>query len=135
MGMYTEIHFNAELKKDVPVEIVSVLRYMLGEVEPRPPLPAHPFFETDRWHVLFRMDSYYFDADTHSTMRLDKISGAYYLCVRANLKNYDQEIDKFVDWITPYLDKHDGDFLGFKRYEEDEWPTLIHHPNRFTPTE
>lgn len=131
MGMYTEIHFNSELKQDVPQSVVDVLHYMLGEIKEEPTLPDHPLFQCDRWRSLFRMDSYYFDADTHSTMRKDKIADAHYLCVRANLKNYDDEIDRFVDWITPHLNKNEGDFLGFKRYEEDEVPTLIYHPAQF----
>lgn len=75
---------------------------------------------------MLRCDSYYFDADTHSTLRFDDISDSYYLCIRTNLKNYGQEIRHFVDWIMPYLDKFEGEFLGFSRYEETEEPTLIY---------
>jgi hypothetical protein len=127
MGMYTEIHFNSELKKNLPESIVKVLQYMIdGERENEPELPDHEFFKCRRWSSLFRMDSYYFDADTHSTLRFDDISNAYYLCVRANLKNYDSEIQKFINWIMPYLDKSEGEFLGFYRYEGTEEPTLIY---------
>lgn len=126
MGMYTELHFNSELRGNVPDGIVAVLKYMLGDIKEEPSLPDHELFATKRWRVMLRMDSYYFDADTHSTLRYDDISNNYYLCVRSNLKNYDQEIEKFVDWIIPYLDKYDGDFLGFRRYEETEDPTLIY---------
>jgi len=136
MGMYTEIHFNAELRKDTPADVLAVLHFMLGDEGAGEPekMPEHPLFGDTRWRFMLRCDSYYFDADTHSTLRFDDIAGAHYLCIRSNVKNYSGEIDLFVDWITPYLDKHEGDFLGFKRYEEDEWPTLIHHPKRFTPT-
>jgi len=48
------------------------------------------------------------------------------LQVRGNLKNYESEIDTFIDWITPYLNKLPGDFLGFERYEECTEPTLIY---------
>ena len=75
---------------------------------------------------MLRMDSYYFSADTNSTLRFDDISNAYYLCIRTNLKNYDNEITEFIDWIKPYLNKLDGDFLGFSRYEETEIPNLIY---------
>lgn len=126
MGMYTEIHFNSKLKANLPKNIVDVLQYMIGERENEPELPDHEFFNCDRWRSLFRMDSYYFDADTHSTLRFDDISSAYYLCVNANLKNYDNEIEKFIDWIMPYLNKDEGEVLGFYRYEETETPTLIY---------
>jgi hypothetical protein len=132
MGMYTEIHFNSELNIPKDSMVADILKYMLGETEELPELlPDHPLFKTDRWQVMLRMDSYYFDADTHSTLRWDK-SGSYYLCIRSNLKNYDSEIEHFIDWIMPYLDvyKQEGDFLGFYRYEEDEEPTII----RYAPT-
>lgn len=126
MGMYTEIHFNSEMRDDIPTEVVGVLKYMVGEIDMPKVLPEHDFFQCGRWAMLFRCDSYYFDADTHSELRWDEISESYYLCVRSNLKNYDSEIEKFIDWIDPYLAKYSGDFLGFYRYEETEVPTLIY---------
>lgn len=131
MGMYTEFHFNSRLKKDTPKEVIQVLRCMLdadkdGETE-LSKIPDHELFKTDRWACMLRMASYYFDADTHSTLRFDTIADQYFLCVRCNLKNYDSEIEKFIDWIKPYLDKYEGNFLGFYRYEETETPTLIYY--------
>jgi len=125
MGMYTEIHFNSELKPKLNENVVDILQYMLDHKN-EPALPDHEFFRCDRWRSLFTCDSYYFDADTNSTLRFDEISNAYYLCVRANLKNYSHEIEKFIDWIMPYLAKQEGEFLGFYRYEESEQPTLIY---------
>jgi hypothetical protein len=127
MGMYTEIHFNSELREDTPEEVIEILKYMVGDSEEEPTrLPDHELFKTPRWGIMLRCDSYYFDADTHSTLRYDDISKSYYLCIRSNLKNYDDEIGKFVDWIMPYLNKHDGEFLGFSRYEENDEPELIY---------
>lgn len=126
MGMYTELHFNSELKKDLPEDVLKTLQYMIDHENEPTDLPEHELFKCDRWTMLFTCDSYYFDADTHSTLRFDEISNAYYLCVRANLKNYDSEIEKFIDWIEPYLKKFEGEFLGFYRYEKNKQPTLIY---------
>jgi hypothetical protein len=38
----------------------------------------------------------------------------------ANLKNYDDEIAKFFDWIDQYVEGSEGDFLGYSLYEETE---------------
>lgn len=127
MGMYTEFHFNAELRRDTPPEVLSVLRYMIGKGEKPEVLPGHRLF-TLAWPVVLSGDSYYFDADTHSTLRYDKLAEAHFLCIRSNLKNYGGEIAAFVDWITPYIAKAPGEFLGFSRYEETEQPNLIHMP-------
>ena len=125
MGMYTELHYNVELKKDVPEEILAVLKSMLNWDIKEPSLPDHGFFSCERWRALFSCDSYYFHADTHSTLRFDNISHCYYLCIRANLKNYDGEIEAFLKWVEPYVYACKDDFLGFYRYEECENPTLI----------
>ncbi len=126
MGMYTEFHFNVKLKKDVPQEVIDILNYMLNEGTKEPlPEPDHPLFETCRWRIMLNMDSYYFAADTNSTLRYDDIGRCYYLNIRCNLKNYGNEIEKFINWIMPYIRAFKGDFLGFYRYEETEQPTLI----------
>jgi hypothetical protein len=130
MGMYTELHYNAELREDVPQSVIDILKFMVGDIEEEPKeLPDHELFsEGSRWRYMLQMDSYYFDADTHSTLRYDEIGQAYYLCIRCNLKNYSDEIEHFIDWIEPYLGVYiqTGDFLGFYRYEENNEPTLIY---------
>lgn len=129
MGMYTEFHFNAELKRDLPDEVVQALTYMVkneGEAYAFQ-LPDHPLFDCSRWHYMLQCDSYYFDMIPNSQFEHDNIgSGSYYLSIRSNFKNYEDEIEKFIDWIKPYLNKLPGDFLGFHRYEETEDPTLIY---------
>lgn len=130
MGMYTALHFAAELKKDTPEEVIGVLKLMAEAKVPFSDpenLPDHEFFRTERWRRLFTMDSYYHRADTHCSFRFDDISQAYYLTVTSNIKNYDSEIEKFINWIEPYLEASEGDFLGYSRYEETEQPTLIYH--------
>lgn len=130
MGMYTEFHFNSELKEDTPSEVINLLKWLLWDADQPEPLPVHPFFECDRRRNIFTGDSYYFDAQTYSILEYDSVSESYFLCVRSNLKNYDSEIQKFCDWIRPYLNKTDGDFLGFSRYEETGTPTLIYYFNK-----
>lgn len=58
-----------------------------------------------------------------------KLEGYYFSCL-FNIKNYDNEIETFVEWLTPYIDDY-SDFLGYKIYEEDEKPTLLYHPNKW----
>lgn len=129
MGMYTEMHFNVELNEDVPLSVIRVLSYMIDNEEfDFPDFPDHPLFETPRWKSMFQTDSYYFSSDTRSTLRFDNISKSWFLCLRFNLKNYGSEIEKFIDWIMPYVYACEGDFLGFYRYEEDNIPTLIYYP-------
>lgn len=125
MGMYTEFHFNSALLPNTPQEVIELLQYMLGEIDTHPSTPSHTLFLTPRWPFMLQGDSAYFDTVTDSKLIYEY--GQYYLSIRCNFKNYGEEIMQFVDWIHPYLDKLDGDFLGFSRYEESNEPYLIYY--------
>lgn len=128
MGMYTEFVFASELKRDLPSEVEQVLKTMTEGYgfDELLIIPDHDFFKCDRWTMLFTCDSYYFDGKTSASFEYDNISKSYYLTVRSNLKNYDSEIEKFLQWIKPYLDIYGNKFLGYYMYEEYESPTLIY---------
>lgn len=144
MGMYTALSLGVELKEGVPQEVVDTLRFMIeGPTDEQMPpgmyhvsaaqqfAPAdfsHSFFDCDRWTMLFRCDSYYFDWQTGWRLDRDDLYGPerpkYYLTGVSNLKNYDGEIRKFLDWLSPYIDT--TGFLGWTMYEEDLVPTIIY---------
>ncbi len=124
MGMYTELCYNVRLKEDTPEKVIKTLFYLIGKGDS---LNTDTAFInlTDRIRYMLQCDSYYFDADTYSSLRYDDIVETYYFNVHCNLKNYDDEIDKFVDWLDPWVDAFAGDFLGFSRYEENQEPKII----------
>lgn len=133
MGMYTELNCAFELKKGTPQEVIDLLWFMTNNaIVPQPPsLPDHPLFRTSSWQMMLGSDSYYFAGEAHSTVRFeDGVTDTWFVTIRCNLKNYDHEIEHFVDWITPHIDAMEGDFIGYYRYEETEVPTLIYYPNR-----
>lgn len=127
MGMYTELVLNLEIKSSIPDDALAVLRFLAnGDVEPAT-LPDHPFFKADRWSMIMRCSSYYFVPFSLSKLESPvSVSSSHYLSTRSDLKNYGNEIDLFVDWLMPYVDAYEGNFLGYKRYEEDEKPTLLY---------
>lgn len=127
MGMYTELRFVARLKPDTPPEVIELLSLMVkGEgKEFTGTLPEHSLFVTSRWNFMLNCDSYYFNADTGSTLRFDNIANQYFLNVQCNFKNYENELKKFLNWVMPYIDAEAGEHLGHHRYEEDNGPSLI----------
>lgn len=124
MGMYTELVMGIQLKRNAPDDVIEMLNCMVLGVEKPDIVPTHDLFKTNRWNWMFSSSSYYFDGDTHSTLRFDKICNVYVLTVRCDLKNYDSEVEKFLDWIAPYSDT--CGFVGYTRYEEDDDPKLIY---------
>ena len=126
MGMYTEINICFDLIKNVSKDVVDILYYLINGVSVSfTELPEHDFFKCDRWNMIACCDSYYFDGSTNSKMIFDGISDTWKINIRANLKNYDNEIEKFLNWLKPYIETKG--FIGYKRYEECEEPVLIYN--------
>ncbi len=123
MGMYTELVCAFDLREDVPQNVIDILQYMVSSEKPRNfQIPDHLLFDTTRWNIMLQCDSFYFPGETYSRIGFDKISG-WWMTIRCNLKNYDREIQKFIDWIQPYMNTHG--FIGYMRYETEEGPTLL----------
>ena len=125
MGMYTEINVCFDLLKNTPKDIVDILHYLIEGTDAPFILPGHKFFKCDRWNMVARCDSYYFDGSTNSKMVFDNISKTWKINIRANLKNYNCELEEFLDWLKLYI-KTKG-FIGYMRYEEWKDPTLIYN--------
>jgi len=129
MGMYTEIYVKIEFKTNLPVEVVTALKWLNGEfgIDDEVTLPEHPFFKLPRACMVLSCSSYYHQPRATCNLWFDDIHGGYYLCARADLKNYDGEIEAFFDWVKPYCaSSADRTFIGYHLYEEDNEPTLVY---------
>lgn len=114
MGMYTEIYLNVNLKKETSVETVNELvAHIKGEREGRP---------------LCADMSYYTPSTSAFYSGKDSISGQWSLLCKGDLKNYDKEIEKFVELLKPHVDLNSNGktFIGYMRYEESIIPTLLY---------
>ena len=126
--MYTELYLSCELKIDLPPKVLEVLQCLFNGKERPSNLPKHEFFKCDRWSCIGRCSSYYFVPFNTSKLYFDdRVTKQYFLTTRSDLKNYDGEIEKFLDWIMPYIEEPWGGHLGHYRYEEDDAPTLIYY--------
>lgn len=126
MGMYTEIYINVDLKGDTPDDVIDVLKTMCDmEGSDKKVLEPYP----DRWDYMFYSGSYYTPNTWCRSLTYDDISKKWSLLGKGDIKNYGLEIQKFFEWITPYVDGDDGDFIGYYRYEESRQPTLMYLPN------
>ena len=132
MGMYTEINIGVKLyKKAIKDGVVDILEYMTDWDNTKAiELPNHPLFETPRWDIMLKCGSAYFMGQPDSKVIRSKYDPDedIWLNVRSNLKNYDYEIELFLDWIQPYI-KYD-EFIGYMRYEEFERPILIYNTDK-----
>ncbi len=134
MGMYTELIFGAELKKDTPKEVIEALKYMIGETEEKPnnfPLTdgisEWLFDGINKW--LFKGSSYYFGVSRpFSKMWFDDIGKSWAISTRSSIKNYAGEIEAFLEWIKPYIASGSGcrNMYAVVTYEKAEKPDIYY---------
>ena len=123
MGMYTELIFGAELKSDTPIDVINTLKYLVGDID----IPSNLLYTEDRNPLMG--GSYYFGVNTSVTkMYFDEISDAWVLSSRANIKNYGNEIETFLEWIKPFIDKGSGnrEMYAVVIYEDQEIPSIYY---------
>jgi hypothetical protein len=121
MGSYTELVLKARVKSIIPDNVEAILNFMFNDAgEPAPETwPDHQFFKCDRWQALGRSNSYYHVPWTNSRY------ADGYIFSRSDLKNYDDEISHFINWLTQYLDDEPGNCIGWSWYENEHQPTLL----------
>lgn len=126
MGNYTELIFGAKLKKNTPTNVVEALKYMIGEITEKPkdfPLPD------GRCEWLFRGGSYYFAINNPvSKIWFDEVDNCWRISSRSNIKNYDSEIETFLNWIKEYVESGSGEreLYAIVIYEQDITPTCYY---------
>lgn len=122
MGMYTKLSVDIRFRENLPEEVVAALDIMsCNTFEASHTLPQHDLFKSPRWDFMLLCSSYYHTPFSLTKFHKDEISQSYYLTSSSDFKNYNDEIDLFFDFISPYVE--DG-FLGYSQYEEAEHPTL-----------
>jgi hypothetical protein len=124
--MYTELFFVAELKGGTPESVIAVLEYAAGKREDIEDLvPDHPLFKCRRWLQVFKGCAWEVLGHTFTKFSADEDFGGWNLTIRSVLKNYDLEINRFLEWIHPWVDSIEGKFHGYSMYEEEVEPRLI----------
>lgn len=126
MGMYTELVLKIEVSKKIDESALNIFKYLFcnNNVEPTV-LPDHPFFKCKRWRCVGKSCSFYHHPETINSWAEYEYSPTIRIFSRSDLKNYDNEIDLFLDWASPYFYNSENSVVGWKWYEEDETPTLI----------
>ena len=127
MGMYTEILLTCDLVEDTRKDIVNWLSAMIdynsiledvGEKAPNE-------MTSTRFRNGLLGGSYYFYGQPMMEFDYDDISKTHHLTVLTNIKNYENDIERFINMLTPYIKAWEGDMLGYVRYEEDRLPTVM----------
>lgn len=122
--MYTQLIFTATLKADTPIEVINTIRIMLDEIEESDII--RPVFETSTGRNPLRGSGGPF-SNPISYFKFK--NNLWTLKNRANIKNYENEINQFLDWILPYIESCPNNIYATIRYEEDEGSTPLYLKN------
>ena len=111
MGHYTELQCKIKLRKDTPDNVVSTLKRVLIERDLghdkvifntedvfKPEL-NHEFFKCERWYMLFLSTNW----GNIQGGKMYQEKEYWVVDLHTEFKNHDNEIDKFIDWITPFI--------------------------------
>ena len=127
MGHYTEFKFKAKLRKDTPDEVINLLKRVLidGDLglgdkvlfsheDVFDPGIEHDFFKCERWEALF-LSTNWDDEMQGGKMYFDKY---WVIDIHTEFKNYGDEIEKFINWIYPFVvGRKKKQYVGYYRGE------------------
>jgi len=126
----TKLKLDIKLIFDVPEDVLKVLRQMLGNALNERQideydLPIHELFEDPSWEYVLKDNRECLVAESASVMRYDHDDGQYFLNIQTEKHNYNNEVERFVDWIDPYVDAFYGEYLGYKIRDGDDGKTPL----------
>lgn len=127
MGMYTEFVFEGETIIQLPKAIEPYFNYFFTQdtdsevLLEKDSLPDNSFFKLPNWDRIGHISSYYFIPFAVRQRVPSNNRSSSYVFMRCDLKNYNSEIQLFLDWIWPYMQ----DCRGYYWYEENDHPVVF----------
>lgn len=143
MGMYTSFWIRCHLKADTPSSVIDVLDYLVAhrhndvptelfEAESRRCPASASFLKansvTSIGRPVFDADRTICDATANGKKpwSLSKSpEGGCEVFIGTNVTNYDRILQKFWDWISPWIVESVGTVVGECRYEEYDLPSPV----------
>lgn len=141
MGMYTEIvvRFNF-IPSEIEDNEYKILDFMFNpnsdlDESDFGSLPSHDFFKCSRWASIGSCSSFYHHPNAvkdwyKPEYEIKNPNSSRYVFNRSDLKNYDNEIGLFFDWLDSLGLFYEGEFMGYSLYEEDNTPTIYNSKAR-----
>lgn len=112
MGDYTRFEFRASLGGKTPQAVINVLEHMLTwRADQLAAVPDHPFFGKPRWSCV---------GAAHGAKISALSAGGHQVEFDCRFKNYDGEIEAFLNWIFPHLVKEPGKIVGQVRNDDEQ---------------
>lgn len=137
MGDYTKCGIDLKLKRDVRTEVVAFLKWLIedgwpsthcaimgelkssAEHDKNPPFPDdHPYFKGAGYHkVASDYTQRGRDKPDYRPSKIEQVDGQWVVRIYSDIKNYNDEIEQFNDWVAQYCELEEGSVIG--EYKSD----------------
>ena len=131
MGMYTELIFEAKLSGDTPKDVIDAISLVCKDCANIKTTSSAFAIDNiiehfDLWYLLTSNSAYFPAQYSYSRIYYNELEDTYSLFIRSDLKNYEKQIDKFLEYIKPYIVKGMGskDIYAYVLYETGSEPTI-----------
>lgn len=112
MGHYTRLEFDAILAEGTPDWVIKTLEHMLTwRADQLAVVPDHPFFAKPRWACV---------GAGHGSQIAALAAGGHRVKFDCRFKNYDGEIEAFLNWIFPHMRKDPGHIVGNVKNDDQQ---------------
>ena len=132
MGTYTELILKVQFKKEwLSTQELEIFEYLFtrdcDDSRPRPlSLPDHPFFAFPRWDWI-RSSSSFYHHPRPVISYCHEVCDKIYLFMRIDCKNYNEQIEKFLDCIVPLTSETYNRCIGWRWVDELEEPVILYY--------
>lgn len=120
MGVYYEFVAAMQLKKEVPANVLLLLKYLLGEVDKNDGTIEHfPWSSAPHFYAWFRWDEHAFPVASQSKLVSTKYG--HELTIRMNYKALGgtvNDVANFLMWIAPHCESFVDGFVGYHRSDQ-----------------
>lgn len=135
MATRTRLKCKIVLRKDTPEGVLSILKRVLirGDLginkvifeseDVFKPDSTHEFFKCENWYMLFLST----DWEDIGGGKMYQERGYWVIDLETQFRCHDDEIEKFVDWITPFVvGRKKKKYIGYWRVEYTSEETNIY---------
>lgn len=124
MGSYTQVKLRVTLKKETPQRVLDGIGWLIYSGMDAFKPDKHPLFQCSRASVMLNTNRS-FDSWEPPTTSPGSDEGTIVFTCHSDVKNYDSEWQKLLDYLSPWVEAQEDVPLGSFQPETRDKPSPI----------